>query len=125
MTDYLTTSDLIGIHKKLSSLYGGNAAIRDRGAMKAALYRPQTGDYDDLIAEAAALMESLATNQPFAEHNLRTAFAAADVFLRMNGFMIEGDPHSTHSYLKYLRDARDFRFDKIDPWLRELAQPIL
>lgn len=124
MTDYLTTSDLIGIHKKLAALYGGTAGIRDRGALKAALYRPQTGDYEDIISEAAALMESLAVNQPFVDANLRTAFAATDVFLRMNGYTIEGDPHTTFTYLVYLKDARDFRFEKLDPWLRELARPV-
>jgi len=125
MTDYLTTSDLVGIHKKLADLYGGDAAIRDRGALKAALYRPQTGEYDDLIAEAAALMESLSVNRPFAQGNLRTAFAATDVFLRMNGYLFQGEPKTTFTYLVYLREAGDFRFEKLVPWLRELAKPMV
>ena len=38
--------------------------------------RPQLGYYDDLIEEAAALMESLALNHPFVDGNKRTAFYA-------------------------------------------------
>lgn len=124
MTDYLTTSDLVGIHKNLTGLYGGGSTIRDRGALKAALFRPQTGEYDDIIAEAAALMESLSVNRPFIDGNLRTAFAATDVFLRMNGHIFQGEPGTTFTYLAYLREAGDFRFEKLVPWLRELTKPV-
>ena len=123
MTDYLMPADLVGIHNKLATLYGGASGMRDRGALKAALFRPQTGEYDDIIAEAAALMESLSVNRPFNEGNLRTAFAATDVFLRINGYLFQGDPQTTFTYLGYLRDAGEFRFEKLIPWLRELTKP--
>ncbi|MEM8811848.1 MAG: hypothetical protein AAGF59_04455 [Pseudomonadota bacterium] len=77
-----------------------------------------------MIGEAAALMESLGVDGPFVEGNLRTAFAATDVFLRMNGHAVQGDPRATFTYLIYLREAGDFRFDKLVPWLRELAKPL-
>jgi death-on-curing protein len=48
--------------------------------LEAALFRPQTGYYGDVVAEAAAMMESLAINHPFVDGNKRIAFAAADVF---------------------------------------------
>lgn len=54
--------------------------MRDPGALEAALFRPQTGYYDDIVVEAAALLESLAINHPFVDGNKRIAFAAADVF---------------------------------------------
>ncbi len=123
VTDYLTTADLIGIHKQLIATFGGDAATRDRGALKAALFRPQTGEYADIIEEAAALMESLTVHRPFAEGNMRTAFAATDVFLRMNGHRFDGDPETTATYLVYLKRAGDFRFEKLVPWLRELTCP--
>jgi death-on-curing protein len=40
-------------------------------------YRPQTGYYDTIIDEAAALLESLVQNHG----NKRVAFAVDDVFL--------------------------------------------
>jgi len=62
--DYLTVADVLGMHAVLMQRYGGAPRVRDPGALEAALFRPQTGYYDDVVAEAAALMESLATNHP-------------------------------------------------------------
>jgi death on curing protein len=54
--------------------------LRGEGALEAALFRPQSGYYDDLIAEASALFESLAINHPFLDGNKRMAFAGTDIF---------------------------------------------
>jgi death-on-curing protein len=53
---------------------------RDPGLLEAALYRPQTGCYTDLIEEAGALWESLAQNHAFIDGNKRVAFAAMYTF---------------------------------------------
>jgi len=37
--------------------YGGATGIRDAGALESALHRPQTGYYDTIVHEAAALLE--------------------------------------------------------------------
>lgn len=58
--DYLTVADVLGMHTVLMQRYGGLPGVRDPGALEAALFRPQTGYYDDIVAEAAALLESLA-----------------------------------------------------------------
>ena len=84
-TDYLTTADVLGLHRMLMQRYGGTPGLRDASALESALFRPQTGYYEDIVAEAAALMESLAINHPFIDGNKRIAFAATDVFLRING----------------------------------------
>jgi len=55
--DYLTVADVLGIHHVLIQRYGGAAGVRDPGALEAALFRPQTGYYEDIVAEAAALMK--------------------------------------------------------------------
>lgn len=85
MRDYLTVADVLAMHHELIERFGGAHGVRDMGALESAVFRPQTGYYDDAIAEAAALLESLAINHPFIDGNKRIAFAAADVFLRMNG----------------------------------------
>lgn len=76
----------------LISRYGGAVSVRDRNALEAALYRPQTGYYADIILEANALMESIAMNHPFIDGNKRVAFAVTDVFLRLNGYKITAPP---------------------------------
>lgn len=77
-----------------SVCYGGASGLRDAGALESALHRPQTGYYDTLIHEAAALIESLVQNRPFVDGNKRVAFAVTDVFLRINGYQITADSPS-------------------------------
>jgi death on curing protein len=85
MTDYLTVTEVLAMHADLIERYGGAQGVRDQGLLEAALYRPQTGYYADLIEEAAALWESLSQNHPFIDGNKRTAFVALELFLRLNG----------------------------------------
>lgn len=73
--DHLTVADVLGMHTVLMQRYGGAMGVRDPGALEAALFRPQTGYYKDIVAEAAALLESLAINHPFVDGNKRIAFA--------------------------------------------------
>lgn len=85
MTDYLTVTEVLAIHADQIERYGGSHGVRDQGLLEAALYRPQTGYYADMIEEAAALWESLAQNHTFINGNKRTAFAATYTFLAING----------------------------------------
>ena len=75
--DYLTLAEVIEMHRQLIDRFGGSHGIREIGALESAVLRPQMGYYEDLIAEAAALMESLAMNHPFVDGNKRIAFFAA------------------------------------------------
>src|SRR4029077_9333945 len=88
MTDYLTVAEVLAMHADQIERYGGAPGVRDQGLLEAALYRPQTGYYSDLIEEAGALWESLAQNQSFVDGNKRTAFAAAYTFLAINGLYL-------------------------------------
>ena len=58
MTDYLTFAEVLAIHDDQIGRYGGFPGVRDPGLLEAALFRPQTGYYADLIEEAAALWEA-------------------------------------------------------------------
>ena len=87
--DYLTVADVLGMHTVLMQRYGGAPGVRDPGALEAALFRPQTGYYDDIVAEAAALLESLAINHPFVDGNKRIGHAAIEVFLALNGHQLD------------------------------------
>lgn len=88
MTDYLTAVEALAIHADQLARYGGTSGIRDPGLLEAALFRPQTGYYADLIEEAAALWESMAQNHPFIDGNKRAAFAVTWTFLAINGLRI-------------------------------------
>ena len=119
--DYLTVADVLGMHTVLMQRYGGAGGVRDPGALEAALFRPQTGYYDDIIAEAAALLESLAINHPFVDGNKRIAFAAADVFLRINGWYLKRPPLVIHVEMLQMFEAGTFNIAHLEPWLRGFA----
>jgi death-on-curing protein len=118
MIDYLTVAEVLAMHADLIERYGGTQGLRDQGLLEAALYRPQTGYYADLIEEAAALWESLSQNHPFLDGNKRTAFAATYTFLAINGTRLGADTAETYVFLADLYETNQFRFDKLVPWLR-------
>ena len=119
--DYLTVADLLGMHTVLMQHYGGAMGVRDPGALEAALFRPQTGYYKDILAEAAALLESLAINHPFVDGNKRIAFAAADVFLRINGWRLQRAPLLIHAEMNQMFESGTFDIAHVEPWLRGFA----
>ena len=119
MTDYLTLAEVLAIHADQIERYGGSPGVRDHGLLEAALFRPQTGYYADLIEEAAALWESMAQNHPFIDGNKRAAFAATYTFLAINGAMMTADAEDIYDFILELYAAKDFSFDRLVPWLRE------
>ena len=119
--DYLTVADVLGLHAVLLQHYGGASGVRDPGALEAALFRPQTGYYEDIVMEAAALLESLAINHPFVDGNKRTAFAAADVFLRINGWRLQRSPMQIYAEMIAMFETRTFDIAHLEPWLRGFA----
>ena len=119
--DYLTVADVLGMHTTLLLRYGGAPGVRDHGALEAALFRPQTGYYQDVVAEAAALMESLAINHPFVDGNKRIAFAATDVFLRINNWRLQRAPMQIYAEMMQMFESGTFDLAHLEPWLRGFA----
>ena len=120
--DCLTVADVLGMHTVLMKRFGGETGVRDPGALEAALFRPQTGYYDDIVAQAAALLESLAINHPFVDGNKRVAFAAADVFLRINGWRLHRASSQIHVEMIQMLESGTFDIAHLDPWLRGFAE---
>ena len=119
MTDYLTAIEVLAIHTDQIERYGGAHGVRDHGLLEAALFRPQTGYYADLIEEAAALWESLSQNHPFLDGNKRAAFACTYTFLAINGLRIAADAEAAIVFLTTLYEGNQFTFEKLVPWLRQ------
>jgi death on curing protein len=123
MRDYLTVAEVLAMHADQIERYGGAHGVRDPGLLEAALFRPQTGYYADLIEEAAALWESMGQNHPFVDGNKRTAFAATYTFLTINGVRLTADAEETYDFVAGLYERNQFNFDKLVPWLREHVEP--
>jgi death-on-curing protein len=124
MSDFLTVAEVYRMQHILIERYGGLHGIRDKGAIEAAIFRPQTGYYSILDEEAAALMESLGKNHGFIDGNKRIAFTATDVFLRRNGFYLEVEGKDAHSFIDGSMERSEYRFAQILPWIREHLKPI-
>jgi death-on-curing protein len=101
--------------------YGGAPGIRDLEALEAELFRPQSGYYADIVAEAAALMESLAINHPFVDGNKRIAFASVDVFLRINGHRIDRTGSDIYSEMMWMFESGTFDFEHLESWRRTMV----
>lgn len=123
MTDHLTLVEVLAIHVDQLERYGGSGGMRDPGQLEAALFRPQTGYYADLIEEAAALWESLSQNHPFVDGNKRTAFAAMYTFLEINGWHLTAGADVTDAFLHERYESGTFSFPMLVAWLRANARP--
>lgn len=117
MTDFLTVADVLAIHDDLIERYGGLRGLRDPGLLEAAVYRPQSGYYADIVRQAAALWESLAQSHPFVDGNKRIAFAATVTFLDINGVTVTATADAAFDFIDGLYRKNAFRFDHLADWL--------
>ncbi len=124
MSEYLTLAEVYRMQDRLIVLFGGLHGVRDANAIEAAVFRPQTGYYESLQEEAAALMESLGMNHGFTDGNKCIAFAAADVFLRLNGFYIDVTADEGHTLIEGSIARSEFRFGKVLEWIRGHMKPL-
>ena len=117
MTDYLTVVEVLAIHEDQIERYGGSPGVRDRGFLEAALFRPQTGYYADLLGEASALWESLSQNHPFVDGDKRTSFAATYTFLAINGVRITAGLNETQAFICGLYQSGHLASVGLNEWL--------
>jgi death on curing protein len=120
----LTVGAVYRMQYRLIEMFGGLHGVRDKSAVEAAVFRPQTGYYNSIQEEAAALMESLGNNHGFLDGNKRIAFSAADVFLRRNGFYIEVEGLDGYAFIYGAIDRHEFRFSQILDWIRQHIVPL-
>ncbi len=99
VTLYPTLHEALALHEALLERFGGSLGVRDLGALESALHRPQSGYYEQLSQQAAALLQSLAMNHPFVDGNKRVAFALTAVFLRLNGYRLVVAPNAAEAFL--------------------------
>ena len=87
---FLSVADVIEIHERVITEFGGHTELRDRGLLESAVAMPHamfSGQYlhAELPDMAAAYHYHLCANHPFVDGNKRVAVTAAEVFLLANG----------------------------------------
>ncbi len=114
---YLTLQETLELHEQLIQRFGGSAGMRDLGLLESALLRPQTGYYDTLSLQAAALLQSLIQNHCFIDGNKRVAFAATAIFLRMNGYRLKIEAEGGEVFLIHEVIQKRAPIEDIATWL--------
>ncbi|MFE0653598.1 type II toxin-antitoxin system death-on-curing family toxin [Streptomyces sp. NPDC059534] len=102
--------------------------VRDAGLLDSAVHRPSAAmfgeeAYPDLLAKAAALLQSLAVNHPFVDGNKRTAWLSCVTFLAMNGVQLRPDIDAAERLVIAVATGETDEVDVIADGLRELIAP--
>jgi death-on-curing protein len=88
---WLDAELLIAFNERTVSATGEPHQLRDRGLLESAAARPinhwHYGE-QDMLALAVSLLVGVGQNHPFLQGNKRTAFAAMDYFLYLNGYQL-------------------------------------
>jgi len=121
---YLTVAEVVAIHHHQIEEYGGQHGMLNQGALESAVFRPQTGYYNDLSEEAAALLESLVNNHAFLDGNKRVGFAAMHTFLLLNGFDLDVSSRAAYEFMVKTMEEGKFRFALILEWLAAHIVPL-
>ena len=122
----LSLADVVALHEAVMERTGyAPAPLRAEGALDSALQRPRTAAYyeeADIVRQAALLAIGISQAQAFVDGNKRTAFAALDVFLRLNGTAFAGDSIALAQQLEAVAARTDSLEDataRFEAWLRE------
>jgi death-on-curing protein len=110
------------LHAESLNAFGGAPGVRDEGLLESALARPLNLFADKGVTDVARLAASyaagIARNHPFVDGNKRAAFAAAGVFLKLNGFNLTApQPVATAAVLDLA--AGDLPEEGFAAWLRD------
>ncbi len=121
---YLTVAEVIAIHHHQIEEYGGEHGVLNQGGLEAAVFRPQTGYYNDLCEEAAALFESLVNNHAFLDGNKRVAFASVHTFLLVNGLDLNVTSKAAFDFMIETMTAGKLRFALLHEWISTHLLPL-
>lgn len=129
---YLTLDDILLLHVAIMEATGADPQpLRSGGGLESAVKRAEMFGYyqgTDLAGQAARLGTGISRAQAFLEGNKRTAFAAVDVFLRLNGMAFIGDPVEMGRTLETLAESEisdDEADERFDRWLRDRVGPLI
>ncbi|MCK4549620.1 MAG: type II toxin-antitoxin system death-on-curing family toxin, partial [Candidatus Krumholzibacteria bacterium] len=88
---WLSKVTILAIHSRLLAEHGGASGLRDEALLESALAAPVNHfEYSkaDEFMLSAIYAHALTSNHPFIDGNKRTAFAAAGIFLELNGYRL-------------------------------------
>lgn len=120
--NYLSVDDLIAINKRLIEEQTPDEpiAVLNPSNLSSSQTRPSMVKYyaqtDDMFVLAAALIESLIQNHPFANANKRTAMMAGAIFLLMNGYELTA-PGEEVVEIGVGIACKEYTIEELEAWL--------
>ncbi|MCI0626938.1 MAG: type II toxin-antitoxin system death-on-curing family toxin [Acidobacteria bacterium] len=119
---FVTLNEVLELHRRLLEQSGGLLGIRDLGGLESALAQPRmtfgSEDlYPTLIEKASALGFSMIQNHPFVDGNKRTAHAAMETFLILNGSEISAEVDEQEATILRVASGAMSR-EEFTRWLR-------
>jgi len=116
----VSDSVVLAIQETQLAEHGGLAGMRDEG-LSSALARPNNllayGEKPDAAALAAAYAFGIARNHPFLDGNERTAFAVMELFLNLNGWVLNAADADCITTMQTVA-AGDLGEQALATWLR-------
>jgi len=123
----VTRRVLDAIHQAQLREHGGTPGVRDEGLLESALARPRNkfayAKQPDVAALAAAYAFGLAKNHGFVDGNKRVAFAAAYVFLGLNGYDLDATEPDVVTTMEGVAASR-VREAVLATWFRKRVRPL-
>ena len=123
---WLSKVAVLAIHGRLLAEHGGATGLRDESLLESALAAPVNHfEYDqaDVFVLAATYAHALTSNHPFVDGNKRTAFAAAGIFLELNGYRLTAsEPDAVLAVLALSRG--EMKSEEFCNWLRLSSVPL-
>jgi len=78
----------------------------------------EEGFLEALVAKAAYLLFNIVTSHPFIDGNKRTAYGTADIFLRLNGYLINVNPKAGEEFIVGIATG-EFNEVKVRRWIKQ------
>ena len=117
---WLSKVVVLAIHGRLLAEHGGASGLRDESLWESELAAPKNhfeSEQADVFMLAATYAFALTSNHPFVDGNKRTAFAAAGIFLELNGYRLEStEPDAVWAVLALSKG--ELNTDGFSKWLR-------
>jgi len=123
----LDFNEVLEVHERLITEFGGFLGVRDKTLLSSSLARPfQTFDSNELYLtieeKASAILESIIGNHPFIDGNKRTGYALFRLLLLSENKQIKANLNKTYEFVISVAEG-NMNYDQILSWTRMHVEP--
>jgi death on curing protein len=123
---FLTVANIERFHDRLLERTGGETGLLNPTLLHAAVDRCEWGPFPGpptLALRAAFLLRGICQDHPFVDGNKRTAFEAADQFMRINGASLQVQPRQGIAFMLVVATGR-VGLEEIKDWIQVHAREV-